>query len=324
MSGRICQDNRIWCEQMPCPVHWWPSRRSNTIGVVVLVHGFALHARAFDAVASYLSDRGYAAVAIDMRGFGERQPFSNCDLGDLEGMARSSTIIDYHKSLSDFELLIHLIRSKYSDVPVFLLGESLGASMVIHLAADHSQIEGIILSNPALRLKETVVTECLVGAISVSGFPHWIMNLSRCIPRVVADDPQVRSEAANDPFIRARYSLCDLWKTLSFMQQTMALCPRIPAKVPAFVMETSNETLLSERPAYKMYRRLGSDDKTLRVFRDKAHLLLETRYVHPDVLAAVYHWLNERVAESTRTARQMDNRRPAAKQANSQSSRGVT
>ncbi len=284
---------------MPCPVYWWSSQQSTTNGVVVLLHGFALHAQTFDTVASYLADRGFAVAAIDMRGYGERQSSDKQDSIDLPA---TSTTIDYDKSLYDLELLLQLIHRAYPQLPIFLMGESLGASMAVHLSVVCPEIDGIVLANPALRVKTTVVARNFLPAVQMFWLRHRTIDLSHCIPKLVAADPQMRREAAGDELIRRTYSITDLWKTLSFMHETIALCPHVSLHVPCLILEASEETLLREGPTYKMYWMLNSDEKTLRVFHDKAHILLETRYVHPDVLRALSGWFIARISAKMKAA----------------------
>lgn len=282
----VFEDRPLWTEQLPYPVYWWNSQGMTTRAIVVLIHGFAMHAHMYDRLAEYLAERGFAVAAIDMRGYGERRQGPS-------GCTKQDHTIDYNKSLSDLELLLTQARENNPNLPIFIVGESLGASMTIRLAARRPDIAGIVLSSPALLLKKSVAVKNFPCVLVHLGVPNGSLNLSHCITKLVADEPQVRSEAAADSLIRRKFPMRDVWKTLRFMHQTISFCPSVPPNVPAYIIETSNDTLLSERGAYKIFRALSSENKKLDVFDEKAHVLLETRYVRPDVLESVYRWLTD-------------------------------
>lgn len=80
--------------------------------VIIALHGFNDYSHFFDQPAQYLSKQGVACFAYDQRGFGE-----NTSRGLWAG---GSAYRD------DLQTLTHLIKQRYPQQPVYLLGESMG------------------------------------------------------------------------------------------------------------------------------------------------------------------------------------------------------
>ncbi len=87
--------------------------------VIQLAHGMGEHARRYDWVAARLNDAGYAVYADDHRGHGNTSPDSLGYMGP-DG---------WNRALADlYELNLH-IRKAHPDLPLGLLGHSMGAAL---------------------------------------------------------------------------------------------------------------------------------------------------------------------------------------------------
>jgi pimeloyl-ACP methyl ester carboxylesterase len=109
----------------------------------VLVHGLASNARMWDGVAARLSERGYGAVTVDLRGHGKS--------------SKPSGPYDVPTVAAD---LAALIGSMGLDRPV-VAGQSWGGNVVLELAAGHPQATRGIVCVDGGWLEPSV------------GFPSW-------------------------------------------------------------------------------------------------------------------------------------------------------
>ncbi len=121
---------------------WLPrddSLRVKPIKAVVLaLHGFNDYSRGMTNLGQGLARRSMAVYAYDQRGFG-----ATPQRGIWPGGERM---------IDDLRLAIRLLKEKYPDKPFFLLGESMGGS-VIMAAEDEAQplpVDGVILASPAV------------------------------------------------------------------------------------------------------------------------------------------------------------------------------
>jgi alpha-beta hydrolase superfamily lysophospholipase len=105
--------------------------------ILLALHGLNEHRQAFDSSGAYLAKRGITLLAYDQRGFGETE-----GRGYWHGVERLT---------GDLHTLIDLLHQRYPQLPLYLLGESMGGAVV--LAALHSaplDVDGVILLAPAV------------------------------------------------------------------------------------------------------------------------------------------------------------------------------
>jgi acylglycerol lipase len=106
-------------------------------GVIVALHGFNDYSRGMEIPGSGMARRGYAVYAYDQRGFGQTP-----ERGIWASEARM---------IADLKLAVELIRQAHPDKPIFVLGESMGAAVVMAAAVQSPglEVDGLILASPA-------------------------------------------------------------------------------------------------------------------------------------------------------------------------------
>jgi alpha-beta hydrolase superfamily lysophospholipase len=106
--------------------------------VVLMVHGLGEHAGRYDHVATALCSWGFEVHAYDQRGHGES--------GGKQGTLPSAMAL-----LDDLAEVVDDTRRQYPDLPLILLGHSLGglvASRFVSLAI--RPVNALVLSSPAM------------------------------------------------------------------------------------------------------------------------------------------------------------------------------
>jgi len=98
---------------------WLPSGRARAI--VVIVHGAAEHSGRYARVAEIMQREGYAVYALDLRGHGQTAGSTGRGRIGPTGMAGV---------LDDVDALVRHARTEVGDVPVVLLGHSMGSVVV--------------------------------------------------------------------------------------------------------------------------------------------------------------------------------------------------
>ena len=84
---------------------WEPEEEP--IGIVCLVHGIGEHSGRYSSLAHHLAGRGYALLAIDLRGHGESE-------------GKRGHIKSYTALMDDITLLLNEGRRSYPHRPLFL------------------------------------------------------------------------------------------------------------------------------------------------------------------------------------------------------------
>lgn len=119
------------------PLHrWTPVGRP--LAVVLALHGFNDYGNAFAGVGAHLAGQGILTVAVDQRGFGAAP-----DHGRWAGSGRM---------VADAAGLVRLLRARYPGIPLYLLGESMGAAVALELLGgpEPPPVAGAILVAPAV------------------------------------------------------------------------------------------------------------------------------------------------------------------------------
>ncbi len=117
------------------PLSRWEAE-GQTRAVLLALHGLNDYSRAFETLGDALSGHGITVLAYDQRGFG-----NTVGHGLWHGSERLT---------ADLVTMTSLLRERYPDVPLYLLGESMGGAVVISSLAAGVEVEGIILVAPAV------------------------------------------------------------------------------------------------------------------------------------------------------------------------------
>src|SRR5437588_6528375 len=117
------------------PYRLWTARKPQA--AVLLLHGAFDYAAAFDEIGPKLARKGFAALAIDQRGFG-----ATGSRGHWSGTARMA---EDAGDAAEF-----LLARLGTDQPLFVIGESMGGAVAIHAAAAGAiqHLRGIVLVAP--------------------------------------------------------------------------------------------------------------------------------------------------------------------------------
>lgn len=115
----------------------------NIRGVVVIVHGMAEHSGRYERFALKLNKKGFAVYAHDQRGHGKTA-------GSLENVGFFAKHDGWSKVTADLNTLIVYVKGIHKNLPVFLLGHSMGSFIARTFVADYNtNISGLILSGTA-------------------------------------------------------------------------------------------------------------------------------------------------------------------------------
>ncbi len=126
------------------PVHRWLPVEDKPRAVVVAVHGFNDYGHAFVRAGEFLRRQGIGLIAYDQRHFG---------LSPRPGLWAGMAV--YARDLADFTAAT---RSQYPDIPVYILGESMGGAVTIVAlnGANAPEVDGVILVAPAVWGRSTM------------------------------------------------------------------------------------------------------------------------------------------------------------------------
>ena len=253
---------------------WRPA--DDTRASVVIAHGLGEHGGRYGRLVDALVTRGFAASAMDHRGFG-RSPGPK---GHVNSWA------EYRTDLGGF---LDLARQADPGVPLFLYGHSMGALIALDYALEASaERPGAPGSPPS---GGSIPDERSLRGLILSGVPlkpvgvakPWLVlvakALSRILPRTalrpgvdagaLSRDPEVVRAYEEDPLVHRRATARWGVEALSAIERANGRLPEL--KLPLLVVHGGDDPLNSPEGSRLVAERAGSADATLRIYRGVRH-----------------------------------------------------
>lgn len=259
---------------------WLPEEAPRA--AVVIVHGYAEHSGRYGHVAEHLVASGYAVYAFDLRGHGRS-----------EGKRTYVRSLDEH--LADLDGLLARVRERGPAVPLFLLGHSMGGTIVtLFLISGEREVRGAILSGAALKLRGGV-SRILQALLSFLGRLAPKLPLSKLSSRDISRDETVVTEYDSDPLVyRGRMPA---GTAAALIQAIRSIEARMEAvALPLLLLHGTSDSLTDPEGSSLLYERASSPDKTLRLYEGLYHEVLNEPEKE-QVLADLVQWLDERTGE---------------------------
>ena len=258
---------------------WWlPEREPGAL--IVLVHGMAEHSGRYNTSVKDLVAQGYGVYALDHLGHG-RSDGGRCCV----------------KSFADFTQPLHQLilklKQQYKNVPVFLLGHSMGGLICAIYLLDHQdEVKGAILSAPA------VLSYQRPNFITVIKLMFYLIfspntGMLQLDASGVSRDPEVVTAYLNDPLVyTGQVPACLLLAMTKAMKRLLQQAGLI--QLPLLILQGDQDRLVNPEGAQLLYQRVGSQDKQLERYPDSYHEILnEPEY--PQIINLIQGWLSKRL-----------------------------
>ena len=184
-SGVQCKDG------IELVMHFWePSGPPRA--VVALVHGQGEHMGRYTHVARAMTEAGFAFAAYDLRGHG------------LSGGKRGHTP-SYSSHMDDMEEFLEAVEGRYSGIPRFLYGHSLGGGLVLNFCLRNGpELRGVIVTSPWLELAFAPPKSQITLARIMNRLYPGLVQHSGLETAALSHDPQVIADYENDELVHDR------------------------------------------------------------------------------------------------------------------------
>lgn len=293
----IYTENGPFTDELKFPTYTWMPKDQGPRCIILAIHGLTLHGRRYRTIARTFSVNGVGLVSFDMRGFGICRTDDKNEFSTKEDDRKK---VNHAKSYEDLVKLAQLVRKTYPGVPIVVLGESLGCTFCVKLAAEHNElVEGMILSAPAVKVNpQMYLSPGEIGQGLKAVFaPHHQLNLKTFITKLVSQREEVCQEMLDDPLIVKELSLGVLLGTDEFVETTAKLGKGIHTKLPILIIQGGGDACVAPKSVTDLMMAIPSTDQTLRWLGHFGHLQLETSYVRSAVIDALGDWLHNHTPE---------------------------
>lgn len=302
-SYKYVQDGSTYSELNIPTYEWVPfGFKSKPKGIVLMVHGLTLHGKTYDLMGKAFASANYYAVSFDMRGFGR------CFKDENNKFSKKK--VDYEESYEDMVALVKLAREKFPDTRFIAIGESLGATPCLKLAAQYPElVDGLILSGPAIVVNPKMLIHPKAVFAGLRGLvidPKFNVNLNYFMRSLVSLDERIVSEMEDDPLVRKQLTVRDLIKTSRYVRKNVKYGQGLKPDIPLLILQGSKDNCVVPKSVVKLLNAVKSNDQTLRWMEHLSHLLLETRYIKPDTVNAINGWIEQHEEDYLKELEELD------------------
>ena len=246
---------------------------------VVIAHGYAEHSGRYDAVAQFLTARGFAVHALDHHGHGKSE-------------GAPAVIERFAQADADLDTLVDKVRADSGLATVKLIGHSMGGSLALNYALNHQEkLSGLVLSGPAIGGRMARVTRWLLALISTFAPQRGTIALDA---NAVSRDPAVVANYVADPLVfRGKVparTAHEMFKAIHSYPARVGLLT-----LPCLLMHGEADALVSAKLAAPLFEGIGSADKTVRIWPGLFHEIFNEPE-REEVLGVTAHWLEAHAA----------------------------
>jgi alpha-beta hydrolase superfamily lysophospholipase len=263
---------------------WQPA--GDPRAIMILVHGFNAHSGYMEWPGEQFAANGFAVHALDLRGRGKSE-------GERFYVEKFQDYID------DVNILVSNARAENPGLPVYVLGHSAGGVIASSYVFDHqAEIAGLICESFAFDVGlPHLVQLALEGVGAIAPHVHVFSLKNEDFSR----DPAAVERMNTDPLIakesQPAETASEMLKAADRLKHNM---PNFTA--PVLIIHGTDDKATRPAGSQYFYDHAGSADKTLKLYEDHYHDLLND-IDREKVMADIQAWLDARLpAETAATA----------------------
>lgn len=253
--------------------HSWKAEKPKA--TLLLVHGYAEHAGRYKEFAEYLNKKNISLISYDQRGYG-----------------LSEGLRAYVNRFEDYVADLGEVRQKIES-PVFLMGHSMGGLVALQYILNKADaaINGLISSSASLELDPNL-SPLLQRLAPILGWLFPKLKTEKLDKTYLTRDPKVLEAYMNDPLMylkgtRARTGA----EMLKAIKSNRARFKEV--SIPLLALHGTGDSLTMPAGTKKLYNDANSKDKTLKLYPELYHELLNEPEKET-VMSDIAQWILER------------------------------
>ncbi|EDL91316.1 monoglyceride lipase, isoform CRA_a [Rattus norvegicus] len=262
--------------------YWKPSGTPKAL--IFVSHGAGEHCGRYDELAQMLKRLDMLVFAHDHVGHGQSE-------------GERMVVSDFQVFVRDLLQHVNTVQKDYPEVPVFLLGHSMGGAISILAAAERpTHFSGMILISPLILANPESASTLKVLAAKLLNFVLPNISLGRIDSSVLSRNKSEVDLYNSDPLIcHAGVKVCFGIQLLNAVSRVERAMPRLT--LPFLLLQGSADRLCDSKGAYLLMESSPSQDKTLKMYEGAYHVLhKELPEVTNSVLHEINTWVSHRIA----------------------------
>lgn len=289
----------------------WEPEGGSVRAVLQICHGVAEHIVRYDAFARYLNDLGIAVVGHDHLGHGLSLPEGGTPVYFGEGNTWN-TVVD------DIYVLHQRIRLWYPDVPLCIMGHSMGSFLTrTYLIRYPGTVKAAVIMGTGWQPKAVIaggmaVAKAVGAVVGENGTSDLVTNLAfgaynkLFAPNRTSCDWLSADEGNVDAYMAD--PLCGADATVGLFRQMLSgirfnqklsnlrqMDPRIPVLFVAGEKDPVGDCGNGVRRTYQEFRRAGVQDCTLKLYPGLRHEILNEKAQQQQIFEDIGQWLTSKL-----------------------------
>jgi acylglycerol lipase len=246
---------------------------------VVLLHGYAEHRGRYPHVLEALTEAGFDCHALDLRGHGRS-----------EGVR--GHVLRFGDYLDDLDLF--LAELPRDPLPRFLFGHSLGGLLALRYVLHRPEaFAALAVSSPYLHLATDVHFLKEAVATAVSRLAPTLLTKSPIEAKALSHDPAMVEAYIADPLVFKTLNARWFFESRRAQEEVLERAGEI--RLPVLMMIGSADPMAQPERSKEVFERLGSADKTLKVYDGFLHEVLN-EIGRERVIQDLVSWLDGRLS----------------------------
>ncbi len=256
---------------------WLPEAGGEASAIIVALHGFNDYSNAFAEPAEAWAKQGIATYAYDQRGFGGT---------DSRGIWPGGATL-----AEDLREVSRLLRRRYPETPLYVLGESMGGAVaLLALAGGALSIDGLILAAPAVQRWETINPLSRGFLWLTAHTVPWWSTSGRGLTIMASDNIEMLREIARDPLVIHQTRLDSLYGLVRLMDEALPSAASVQA--PTLVLYGEKDELVSTEAVATLIETLAAPGRVA-IYPSGYHMLLRDLQAE-SVIGDIASWILNR------------------------------
>lgn len=289
----------------------WEPDGGSVQAVLQICHGVAEHIARYDAFARYLNGLGIAVVGHDHLGHGLSLP----EGGTPVYFGESNT---WNTVVDDIYVLHQRIRLWYPDVPLCIMGHSMGSFLTrTYLIRYPGTVKAAVIMGTGWQPKAVIaggmaVAKAVGAVVGENGTSDLVTNLAfgaynkLFAPNRTSCDWLSADEGNVDAYMAD--PLCGADATVGLFRQMLSgirfnqklsnlrqMDPRIPVLFVAGEKDPVGDCGNGVRRTYQEFRRAGVQDCTLKLYPGLRHEILNEKAQQQQIFEDIGQWLTSKL-----------------------------
>jgi alpha-beta hydrolase superfamily lysophospholipase len=243
----------------------------NPTACICIIHGLGEHSGRYHELAEVLNKNHVNVYAIDLRGHGKNK--------GTKGHIKS---ID--TALDDIEELLKKCRAENTEIPMFLMGHSMGGNLVLNycITKNTNELAGAIVSSPWLKLAfDPPIWKVKMGNIIAGILPSLTLD-NELDTSLLSKDPAMVDSYENDNLVHSKIS-AGLFKNIRESASKILDNPK-KIKVDSLIYHGTDDKIIDPICTEEFAAKSGKNFVSIKGAYHEPHNDLEREEVYTEIL----------------------------------------